>query len=190
MPFCWTNINHQRHPFYIFPPLSLLPANPTSSNPRLPTSSPSSSTLSDPTDSNTMKGGTLQINWHDTKPVLTLDFHSPTGLLATGGADHDIKVFLFFCFPVSCMILISVHRTFHLKSLGLVGWLIILVRFCWICIQIKWRAAYSDGNAKVRCRVGTMFCISIHLARTANNERDVGFWGFFSRLFHKLEWNM
>lgn len=39
-----------------------------------------------------MKGGTLQINWHDTKPVLTLDFHPLTGILATGGADFDIKV--------------------------------------------------------------------------------------------------
>lgn len=39
-----------------------------------------------------MKGGTVQINWHDTKPVLTLDFHSLSGLLATGGADFDIKL--------------------------------------------------------------------------------------------------
>ncbi|CAH1448630.1 unnamed protein product [Lactuca virosa] len=41
-----------------------------------------------------MKGGTLQINWHDTKPVLTLDFHSISGILATGGADYDIKLWL------------------------------------------------------------------------------------------------
>lgn len=41
-----------------------------------------------------MKGGTLQINWHDTKPVLTLDFHPISGLLATGGADYDIKIWL------------------------------------------------------------------------------------------------
>ncbi|KAG9457244.1 hypothetical protein H6P81_001752 [Aristolochia fimbriata] len=41
-----------------------------------------------------MRGGTVQINWHDTKPVLTLDFHSLTGLLATGGADNDIKLWL------------------------------------------------------------------------------------------------
>ncbi|KAJ0098030.1 hypothetical protein Patl1_27871 [Pistacia atlantica] len=41
-----------------------------------------------------MKGGTLQINWHDTKPVLTLDFHPESGLLATGGADYDIKLWL------------------------------------------------------------------------------------------------
>lgn len=39
-----------------------------------------------------MKGGTVQINWHDTKPVLTLDFHPISGLLATGGADLDIKI--------------------------------------------------------------------------------------------------
>ncbi|TXG60425.1 hypothetical protein EZV62_014998 [Acer yangbiense] len=41
-----------------------------------------------------MKGGTVQINWHDTKPVLTLDFHPVSGLLATGGADYDIKLWL------------------------------------------------------------------------------------------------
>lgn len=39
-----------------------------------------------------MKGGTVQINWHDTKPVLCLDFHHLSGVLATGGADYDIKV--------------------------------------------------------------------------------------------------
>lgn len=44
-----------------------------------------------------MKGGTVQINWHDTKPVLTLDFHPLSGLLATGGADFDIKVILCRC---------------------------------------------------------------------------------------------
>ncbi|XP_034222155.1 chromatin assembly factor 1 subunit FAS2 isoform X2 [Prunus dulcis] len=41
-----------------------------------------------------MKGGTVQINWHDTKPVLTLDFHPTSGTLATGGADFDIKLWL------------------------------------------------------------------------------------------------
>ncbi|KAJ4951108.1 hypothetical protein NE237_027940 [Protea cynaroides] len=41
-----------------------------------------------------MKGGTVQINWHDTKPVLTLDFHPQSGILATGGADNDIKLWL------------------------------------------------------------------------------------------------
>ncbi|XP_020696883.1 chromatin assembly factor 1 subunit FAS2 isoform X1 [Dendrobium catenatum] len=41
-----------------------------------------------------MRGGTIQINWHDTKPVLTLDFHFPTGTLATGGGDNDIKLWI------------------------------------------------------------------------------------------------
>lgn len=41
-----------------------------------------------------MRGGTVQINWHDTKPVLTLDFHPISGILATGGADFDIKLWL------------------------------------------------------------------------------------------------
>ncbi|XP_043719312.1 chromatin assembly factor 1 subunit FAS2 isoform X1 [Telopea speciosissima] len=41
-----------------------------------------------------MKGGTVQINWHGTKPVLTLDFHPQSGILATGGADFDIKLWL------------------------------------------------------------------------------------------------
>ncbi|XP_030470601.2 chromatin assembly factor 1 subunit FAS2 [Syzygium oleosum] len=44
-----------------------------------------------------MKGGTVQINWHETKPVLTLDFHPISGLLATGGADFDIKLWLLVC---------------------------------------------------------------------------------------------
>lgn len=42
-----------------------------------------------------MKVGTVQINWHGTKPVLTLDFHPTSGTLATGGADYDIKVLPF-----------------------------------------------------------------------------------------------
>ncbi|CAN0877415.1 Chromatin assembly factor 1 subunit FAS2 [Linum grandiflorum] len=41
-----------------------------------------------------MKGGTVQINWHDMKPVLSVDFHPISGLLATGGADYDIKLWL------------------------------------------------------------------------------------------------
>ncbi|XP_050377549.1 chromatin assembly factor 1 subunit FAS2 isoform X2 [Argentina anserina] len=41
-----------------------------------------------------MKGGTVQINWHDSKPVLTLDFHPNSGILATGGAEYDIKLWL------------------------------------------------------------------------------------------------
>ncbi|KAL3646996.1 hypothetical protein CASFOL_009168 [Castilleja foliolosa] len=39
-----------------------------------------------------MRGGTVQINWHETKPVLACDFHPLSGLLATGGADYDIKL--------------------------------------------------------------------------------------------------
>lgn len=38
-----------------------------------------------------MKAKTLQIVWHRTEPVFSLDFH-PSGILATGGADKDIKV--------------------------------------------------------------------------------------------------
>jgi hypothetical protein len=38
-----------------------------------------------------MKAKTLQILWHGKDPVLTLDFH-PSGLLATGGADKDVRV--------------------------------------------------------------------------------------------------
>ncbi|GER43605.1 transducin/WD40 repeat-like superfamily protein [Striga asiatica] len=39
-----------------------------------------------------MRGGTVQINWHETKPVLACDFHPLSGLLATAGADYDIKL--------------------------------------------------------------------------------------------------
>ncbi|QCD84821.1 chromatin assembly factor 1 subunit B [Vigna unguiculata] len=38
-----------------------------------------------------MKGGTVQIVWHERKPVLTLDFHPLSATLATAGADFDIK---------------------------------------------------------------------------------------------------
>lgn len=41
-----------------------------------------------------MKGGTVQISWHESKPVLTLDFHPLSATLATAGADFDIKVSL------------------------------------------------------------------------------------------------
>ncbi|KAF4403733.1 hypothetical protein G4B88_002586 [Cannabis sativa] len=41
-----------------------------------------------------MKGGTVQINWHNLKPVLSLDFHPISGALATGGADFEIKIWL------------------------------------------------------------------------------------------------
>lgn len=38
-----------------------------------------------------MKAKTLQIVWHGKEPVYSLDFH-PSGILATGGADKDIRV--------------------------------------------------------------------------------------------------
>jgi hypothetical protein len=38
-----------------------------------------------------MRVKTLQIVWHGKEPVYTLDFH-PSGILATGGADKEIKV--------------------------------------------------------------------------------------------------
>lgn len=34
----------------------------------------------------------MQIAWHSSEPVLSLDFHSQSGLLATAGADHDLKL--------------------------------------------------------------------------------------------------
>ncbi|CAJ1937837.1 unnamed protein product [Sphenostylis stenocarpa] len=38
-----------------------------------------------------MRGGTVQISWHESKPVLSLDFHPLSATLATAGADFDIK---------------------------------------------------------------------------------------------------
>ena len=38
-----------------------------------------------------MKAKTIHIVWHNTEPVWSLDFH-PSGLLATGGGDKEIKV--------------------------------------------------------------------------------------------------
>ena len=38
-----------------------------------------------------MKAKTLQVVWHSKQPVFSLDFH-PSGLLATGGGDKDVKV--------------------------------------------------------------------------------------------------
>ena len=43
-----------------------------------------------------MKAKTLQIVWHSKGAVYSVDFH-PSGLLATGGLDKDIKVCLNFC---------------------------------------------------------------------------------------------
>ena len=53
-----------------------------------------------------MKGGTVQINWHDTKPVLTLDFHPLSSTLATGGADYDIKVSLSLSLSLALLLLL------------------------------------------------------------------------------------
>jgi len=39
-----------------------------------------------------MKAKTLQILWHNKEPVLTVDIHYPSGLVATGGADKEIRV--------------------------------------------------------------------------------------------------
>jgi len=38
-----------------------------------------------------MKVKVLQIVWHNKEPVFSVDFH-PSGILATGGADSEIKV--------------------------------------------------------------------------------------------------
>jgi hypothetical protein len=38
-----------------------------------------------------MRVKTVQIVWHSKEPVYSLDFHS-SGLLASGGADKDVKV--------------------------------------------------------------------------------------------------
>ena len=38
-----------------------------------------------------MKVKTLQIVWHARQAVYALDFH-PSGVLATGGGDNDVKV--------------------------------------------------------------------------------------------------
>ena len=38
-----------------------------------------------------MKAKVLQILWHNKLPVYSVDFH-PNGMLATAGADNDVKV--------------------------------------------------------------------------------------------------
>ena len=38
-----------------------------------------------------MRVSVLQISWHDQKPVFTTDC-APNGLLATGGADNNVRV--------------------------------------------------------------------------------------------------
>jgi hypothetical protein len=39
-----------------------------------------------------MKVKVVQIVWHSKEPIFSVDFHR-SGLLATGGADKDVKVF-------------------------------------------------------------------------------------------------
>ena len=38
-----------------------------------------------------MRVKTMQVMWHEEKPVYSIDFH-PSGLFATGGGDKDVKV--------------------------------------------------------------------------------------------------
>ena len=38
-----------------------------------------------------MRVKTMQVMWHDEKPVYSIDFH-PSGIFATGGGDKDVKV--------------------------------------------------------------------------------------------------
>lgn len=38
-----------------------------------------------------MRVKTLQVVWHNQKPIYSVDFH-PSGVLATGGGDTDVKV--------------------------------------------------------------------------------------------------
>ena len=38
-----------------------------------------------------MRVKTVQVMWHDEKPVYSVDFH-PSGIFATGGGDKDVKV--------------------------------------------------------------------------------------------------
>jgi hypothetical protein len=38
-----------------------------------------------------MRAKLLQVVWHSKEPVYSLDFH-PSGLLATGGGDKEVKV--------------------------------------------------------------------------------------------------
>lgn len=57
-----------------------------------------------------MKGGTVQIAWHGSEPVLSLDFHSISGLLATAGADHDIKVLTCDLFAMLASVKLKLDR--------------------------------------------------------------------------------
>ena len=50
---------------------------------------------------------TLEISWHDKKPVLSLDFHRCSDLvrIATAGADNEIRVRLWARLKVLCVLL-------------------------------------------------------------------------------------
>ena len=85
-----------------------------------------------------MKGGTVQINWHDTKPVLTVDFHPHSGLLATGGADFDIKVNLVFLaflplFLIECPLFLISYSQYQL----LLNFLVLRLYLCMINLSIR-----------------------------------------------------
>lgn len=69
-----------------------------------------------------MRGGTVQINWHDTKPILTLDFHPLSGTLATGGADYDIKVSPLFSILLVRILLILSLRILNFLYVLWVHW--------------------------------------------------------------------
>lgn len=45
-----------------------------------------------------MRVKTLQIVWHGKEPVFSVDFHAD-GVLATAGADKDIKVHILYALP-------------------------------------------------------------------------------------------
>ena len=47
-----------------------------------------------------MRVKTLQVVWHNQKPIYSVDFH-PSGVLATGGGDKDVKVCIVYDMLVS-----------------------------------------------------------------------------------------
>jgi len=42
-----------------------------------------------------MKGETKLISWHEKQPILTLDCHTTSRRIATGGADNNVRIWLF-----------------------------------------------------------------------------------------------
>jgi WD40 repeat protein len=55
----------------------------------------------------------VQIAWHSSEPVLSLDFHSQSGLLATAGADHDLKVIYVFLYDLDSH---DLRNSIHLRT--------------------------------------------------------------------------